>query len=296
MDGRLELGASVDPPHEVAAPAQQQVALICASPHSGSDYPAEFLAASRLDPLTLRRSEDSFVDEIFGGAIELGAPLLKARFPRAYLDPNREPFELDPTMFADPLPTYVNSRSPRVQVGLGTIARVVATGEEIYARKLRFADAVSRVDRLYRPYHQALRQLLAATSERFGGYLLIDCHSMPSTGGPTERDFKRSGVDIVLGDCHGTSCHPSIMETAQRLLSAKGYRVVRNAPYAGGFTTSHYGAPQSRRHAIQIEINRALYMDERNIERKPFLRRMNGDMLDLMSALAVLQPRQLKAA
>jgi N-formylglutamate amidohydrolase len=296
MDGVTELAASVDPPLEVAAPAQQRVALVCASPHSGSDYPAEFLAASRLDPLTLRRSEDSFVDEIFGGAVELGAPLLKARFPRAYLDPNREPFELDPTMFAEPLPAYVNSRSPRVQVGLGTIARVVATGEEIYAQKLRFADAVSRVERLYRPYHQALRQLLAATSEHFSGYVLVDCHSMPSAGGPGERDFKRSGVDIVLGDCHGTSCHPVIMETAQRLLAAKGYRVVRNAPYAGGFTTSHYGAPQGGRHAIQIEISRSLYMDERSIDRKPFLRQLAEDMRDLMVALAVLRPRQLKAA
>ena len=296
MDGRVEVGASVDPPLEVAAPVHQQVALVCASPHSGSDYPAEFFAASRLDPLTLRRSEDSFVDEIFGRAVELGAPLLKARFPRAYLDPNREPFELDPTMFADLLPAYVNTRSPRVQVGLGTIARVVATGEEIYAHKLRFADAVSRVERLYRPYHQALRRLLAATTEHFAGYVLIDCHSMPSTAGPGEREFKRSGIDIVLGDCHGTSCHPTIMDTAQRILTAKGYRVVRNAPYAGGFTTSHYGAPQAGRHAIQIEINRALYMDERSIERKPFLRRMAQDMSDLMSALAVLQPRQLKAA
>jgi N-formylglutamate amidohydrolase len=296
MDGVTELAASVDPPLEVAAPARQRVALVCASPHSGSEYPAEFLAASRLDPLTLRRSEDSFVDEIFGGAAELGAPLLKARFPRAYLDPNREPFELDPAMFAEPLPAYVNSRSPRVQVGLGTIARVVATGEEIYAQKLRFADAVSRVERLYRPYHQALRQLLAATTERFSGYVLVDCHSMPSAGGPGERDFKRSGVDIVLGDCHGTSCHPMIMETAQRLLAAKGYRVARNAPYAGGFTTSHYGAPQGGRHAIQIEINRALYMDERSIDRKPFLRQLAEDMRDLMAALAVLRPRQLKAA
>jgi N-formylglutamate amidohydrolase len=296
MDGVTELGASVDPPLEVAAPAHQQVALVCASPHSGSDYPAEFLAASRLDPLTLRRSEDCFVDEIFGGAVELGAPLLKARFPRAYLDPNREPFELDPTMFAEPLPAYVNSRSPRVQVGLGTIARVVATGEEIYAHKLRFADAVSRIERLYRPYHQALRQLLSATSEHFAGYVLIDCHSMPSTAGPGERDFKRNGVDIVLGDCHGTSCHPVVMETAQRILTAKGYRVVRNAPYAGGFTTSHYGAPQGGRHAIQIEISRALYMDERSIDRKPFLRQLAQDMRDLMTALALLRPRQLKAA
>ncbi len=199
-------------------------------------------------------------------------------------------------MFAEPLPSYVNSRSPRVQVGLGTIARVVATGDEIYAHKLRFADALSRVERLYRPYHQALRQLLAATTDHFTGYVLIDCHSMPSTAGPGEREFKRSGVDIVLGDCHGTSCHPAIMETAQRTLGAKGYRVVRNAPYAGGFTTSHYGAPQAGRHALQIEINRALYMDERSIERKPFLRQLAADMSDLMASLAMLQPRQLKAA
>jgi N-formylglutamate amidohydrolase len=296
MDGRVEVSAPVDPPLEVAAPALQQVALVCASPHSGSDYPAEFLAASRLAPLTLRRSEDSFVDEIFGSALELGAPMLKARFPRAYLDPNREPFELDPLMFADPLPAYVNSRSPRVQVGLGTIARVVATGEEIYAHKLRFPEVVARIERLYRPYHQTLRQLLAATRERFAGYILIDCHSMPTTVGPGEREVKRNGVDIVLGDCHGTSCHPVVMETAQRVLTAKGYRVARNAPYAGGFTTSHYGAPQGGRHAMQIEISRALYMDERSIERKPFVRQLGQDMGDLMTALAALQPRQLKAA
>ena len=293
MDGVTELAASIDPPLEVAAPAQQQVALVCASPHSGSDYPLEFLAASRLDPLTLRRSEDSFVDEIFGGAVELGAPLLKARFPRAYLDPNREPFELDPAMFAEPLPAYVNSLSPRVQVGLGTIARVVATGEEIYAQKLRFADAVSRVERLYRPYHQALRQLLATTSEHFAGYVLIDCHSMPSTAGPGEREFKRSGVDIVLGDCHGTSCHPVVMETAQRMLTAKGYRVARNAPYAGGFTTSHYGAPASGRHCLQIEISRALYFDETALRLTDGAERLKSDLARLFRALAEADWTQL---
>src|SRR3954447_12183482 len=168
---------------EMRRPRSRTVPLVLASPHSGADYPDEFLAASRLDPLTLRRSEDSFVDEIFASAPELGAPLVAARFPRAYLDVNREPWELDPTMFADALPSYVNARSPRVRMGLGTIARVVASGEEIYARKLRFAEARHRVERLYQPYHDMLRRLVDETAAAFGGYLLIDCHSMPSAAG-----------------------------------------------------------------------------------------------------------------
>src|SRR3954470_4267995 len=161
-------------------PRRQTVPLVLASPHSGAEYPDEFLAASRLDPLALRRSEDSFVDEIFAASPELGAPLVAARFPRAYLDVNREPWELDPTMFSDALPNYINIRSPRVRMGLGTIARVVASGEEIYARKLRFAEARARVENLYHPYHHALRRLVGETENAFGGYLLIDCHSMPS--------------------------------------------------------------------------------------------------------------------
>src|SRR5271170_4860390 len=167
MEGRFERSAAVEPPIAVTARQAQAVALVLASPHSGMAYPAEFLAASRLDPLTLRRSEDSYVDEIFDPRSDIAAPPLKARFPRAYLDPNREPFELDPAMFEDALPSYVNSRSPRVRVGLGTIARVVATGEEIYAHKLSFAEASERIERLYRPYHRALKQLVVATRERF---------------------------------------------------------------------------------------------------------------------------------
>jgi N-formylglutamate amidohydrolase len=296
MEGPLEPRAALEPPIDVIAPAEQTLPLVFASPHSGAEYRAEFLALSRLDPLTLRRSEDSYVDEIFGRAAALGAPLLRARFPRAYLDPNREPFELDPAMFEDELPTYVNARSPRVRVGLGTIARVVATGEDIYARKLRFAEAMARIDGLYRPYHRALRQLVGATHERFGSYLLIDCHSMPSGLAPAERGSRRVRTDVVLGDCHGAACHPLIMETAHRTLSAKGYAVARNTPYAGGFTTCHYGKPAAGGHCLQIEISRALYMDERSFARKAFLRQLSADMCDLAAALAAIDLSLIAAA
>jgi N-formylglutamate amidohydrolase len=295
MEGRFEPHAAVEPPLDIRAPVEQQLAIVLASPHSGADYPPDLIAASRLDAHALRRSEDSFVDEIFAAGPDLGAPLLRARFARAYLDPNREPFELDPAMFEDPLPDFVNSRSPRVQVGLGTIARIVASGENIYAGKLRFADSLVRVDRLYKPYHRALRQLLEATRQRFGYYLLVDCHSMPSLNGVAER-HGRSRVDFVLGDCHGTACHPIIAETAQRAIEGKGYTVARNAPYAGGFTTCHYGRPREGAHSLQIEINRGLYMDERTMRRKPFLQQLAVDMRDLVAALGRIDPRLLLAA
>src|ERR1700751_5836429 len=165
---------------DLQQPVARSLPLVLASPHSGTEYPADFLAASRLDPLALRRSEDSYVDELFGAAPRLGAPLLSARFPRAYVDVNREAYELDPAMFEDTLPDFVNAGSPRVRMGLGTIARIVAGGEEIYAKKLSFAEVSRRIECLYRPYHQGLRQLVEETEGVFGGYLLVDCHSMPS--------------------------------------------------------------------------------------------------------------------
>lgn len=275
---------------ELRRPLRQTVPLALASPHSGAAYPDEFLAASRLDPLTLRRSEDSFVDEIFAAAPELGAPLVAARFPRAYLDVNREPWELDPTMFADALPSYVNIRSPRVRMGLGTIARVVASGEEIYARKLRFAEARNRVETLYHPYHQAVRRLVLDTEAAFGFCLLIDCHSMPSAASEAGG---RGAADIVLGDCHGTSCAPEIVEAARAFMARRNFAVVLNTPYAGGFTTAHYGNPRRGRHALQIEINRALYMDERRVRRKPELARLRAEMTALIAHLAEIAGEHL---
>ncbi|HUC11596.1 MAG TPA: N-formylglutamate amidohydrolase [Stellaceae bacterium] len=268
---------------ELQRPVAQKVPLILASPHSGSDYPPEFVAASRLDPLVLRRSEDSFVDELFAAAPSLGAPLLAARFPRAYLDVNREPYELDPAMFADALPEFVNAGSPRVRMGLGTIARIVANGEEIYAGKLHFADAQRRIETLYHPYHRALHRLVEETQASFGGCLLIDCHSMPSAASMI---CGTGAADIVLGDCHGTACAPAIIEAARHFFAARGFAVAINAPYAGGYTTEHYGDPRRRRHALQVEINRALYMDERSYRRKPRFARLAVELAELVHQLA----------
>src|SRR5690348_12105760 len=227
MDGPCPRRSTVEDALDVRHPATRAVPLVLASPHSGAEYPSDLLAASRLDPLTLRRSEDSFVDVLFGAGPELGAPLLAARFPRAYLDVNREAWELDPTMFADPLPTFVNVRSPRVRMGLGTIARVVASGEEIYARKLRFAEARQRVDGLYHPYHHALRRLVDETEATFGGYLLLDCHSMPSAASAAGG---KGGTDIVLGDCFGAACSPRVVEAARHFLARRNFSVALNAP------------------------------------------------------------------
>src|SRR5271154_3611860 len=230
MDGS-DLGAAATvPPLDLQRPAAQTVPMVVASPHSGAEYPPEFVAASRLDPLTLRRSEDAFVDELFAAAPRLGAPLLAARFPRAYLDVNREAYELDPAMFTDSLPDYVNARSPRVRMGLGTIARVVASGEEIYGGKLCFAEAQMRIEQLYRPYHAALNHLIEETEADFGYCLVVDCHSMPSGA---HGAAGREAADIVLGDCHGAACAPQIVELARRHLSLRGFAVVLNAPPAG---------------------------------------------------------------
>jgi N-formylglutamate amidohydrolase len=270
----------------LVVPPEQTVPMVFASPHSGRDYPPEFVAASQLDPVSLRRSEDSFVDELFACAPALGAPLLAALFPRAFCDPNREPYELDPAMFSGQLPEWANTRSPRVAAGLGTIARVVASGAEIYARRLPVAEVERRVGSFYRPYHERLCGLLEATRARFGWSLLIDCHSMPSVGGPMDRDPGLSRVDVVLGDCFGGACDPLFMQVAEERFAALGYRVVRNTPYAGGFTTRHHGQPRTGSHALQIEVNRALYMDENTHQRSAGFAPLAADIQRVAEALA----------
>ena len=265
----------------VARPLAQTVPLIFASPHSGRCYSPEFLAASRLDPLGLRRSEDSFVDDLFAASVGSGAPLVHATFPRAWCDANREPWELDPAMFTDPLPPWVNTASPRVAAGLGTIARVVASGEAIYRDKLRFAEAEQRVETCWKPFHDTILALIGGTRAVFGTCLLIDCHSMPSNVSPGGK-----ATDIVLGDAHGTTCAPRVTRFVERRLIELGYRVRRNDPYAGGFITRHYGRPREQVHTLQIEIARDLYMDEARIEKLPRFNEVQRDLTALIESLA----------
>ena len=280
---------------EIIRPERQSVALVFASPHSGRDYPKDFVAASALDPIALRRSEDSYVDELFAAAPRFGAPLLKALFPRAFIDANREPFELDPAMFVDELPSYANAQSGRVAAGLGTIPKVVSNGREIYRAKLTFAEAAKRIGVYYRPYHQALAGLVEETLERFGFCILIDCHSMPSVGGPLDPDAGRGRADFVLGDCFGNACEDRITAAVEGALRAQGHSVVRNKPFAGGYTTRHYGTPAKGVHALQIEINRALYMDELTIERGDGIDRLTGQLVDVIVALTGLGGLDLAA-
>ena len=295
MDAPNKLSRVNGAPFAIFEPTVQSIAVVLSSPHSGRHYTPEFLASARLDPQALRRSEDSFVDDLFADAPRLGAPLLCALFPRAYVDVNREAYELDPAMFEDSLPDYANTRSPRVAAGLGTIARVVASGQDIYRHKLRFNEAKSRIDQLYRPYHDALARLTRTTINRFGHCILIDCHSMPSIGGPTDLDKGSRRLDCVLGDAYGTACARAVTERALAVLKGFGYKVALNNPYAGGYTTQHYGRPRKALHALQIEINRGLYMDETAYARSGYFPVLAGHMSELVAALGKLRPRDLES-
>ena len=283
--------------HKVALPKIQTLPLVLASPHSGRDYPPAFLRHAHLAKSALRMSEDAFVDTLFAAAPDRGAPLITALFPRTFVDANREPLELDPAMFSDRLPWPVNRTSPRVRGGLGVIARVGANGAPIYDRRLPVAEARERIRQHYFPYRRALRQLVHDTRQRFGHVILLDCHSMPSqavarlsvTIGRVSNEPARP-IDFVLGDCHGASCTSDITDSAEEVLTDLGYTVARNSPYAGGFTTRHYGHPERGIHALQIEVNRALYMDEATLERHAGADRLAEELGEAIAHIAAASP------
>ncbi len=272
----------LSPPFSVVRPAELKVPLVFNSPHSGRNYPSTFLAASRLDAHTLRRSEDAFVEELFGFVADLGAPLLHAHFPRAYLDVNREPYELDPILFRDGLPHYANTQSVRVVGGLGTIARIVSESDEIYREPLSVEAALERISRLYTPYHETIAALLLEAKREFGLAVLIDCHSMPSS--PTA-DRTAGRPDFVLGDRFGTSCSGELTRLAAGALEAQGYAVALNKPYAGGYITEHYGRPHKAQHVLQIEINRALYMNETSFAKSQGFDRLREGLQTMVRGL-----------
>lgn len=279
------------PPFEVREPLSSLSPFVFCSPHSGRIYPARFLKQSRLDPMALRRSEDCYVDELFARAASCGAALLSARFPRAYLDANREPFELDPELFAEALPDWANARSIRVAGGLGTIARIVADGEEIYREPLQLKDALVRIELLHKPFHDVLRSLIERARRNFGYAILIDCHSMPSS------HFAHSGVqrpDFVIGDRFGTSCDPRLTKLLRSLIADLGYGVQLNRPYAGGYITEHYGRPLRGVHAVQIEINRALYMNEKTLDKTARFVSLERDLVRLAGSLFAEVPQVLE--
>jgi N-formylglutamate deformylase len=278
------LAALLTEPFRLIRPQVQTVPFVFASGHSGRRYPESLIAQSRLDPLTLRRSEDAFVDELFSGVASLGAPLIAAEFPRAYCDVNRASGELDSGMFDSALDIAIDTPSPRVAAGLGVIPRIVRDGAEIYAAKLSPREAELRLSGLYRPYHAALADLAAETVKKFGVAVVVDCHSMPSA---------LSVPDIVLGDRYGASAPLLLTGWAENAFVGMRFSIARNAPYAGGYTTLLYGRAASGLFGLQIEINRALYLDEDRIRRKAGFDALKKRLIETLARLTAIDPALL---
>ncbi len=285
--------ASVDTeltaPFTVLRPDRLEIPFVFNSPHSGRVYPKSFLEASRLDATTLRKSEDAYVEELFSDAPSFGAPLMHAHFPRAYLDVNREPYELDPALITDALPGYANTQSVRVVGGLGTIARIVTESEEIYRKPLPLGDALERINRLYKPYHAMLGELMQECRRTFGIAVLIDCHSMPSN--PATEVGPRP--DFVLGDRFSTACDNELTRVVAKGLRDLGYVTALNKPYAGGFITEHYGRPAEGFHSLQIEVNRGLYMNEVNFSKAENFDVIRTHLAELINTMVDYAPNLL---
>jgi N-formylglutamate amidohydrolase len=275
---------------DILVPDQWVSPIVFNSPHSGSFTPPEFLQQSRLSQAALRQSEDCFVDVLFQSCLAQGAPLLRSLVSRAYIDLNREPYELDPRMFLEVLPGYMNAGSPRVASGLGTIPKLVAEGEDIYRGKLKLGDALQRINTIYRPYHRTLSALLDEVYNATQFCLLMDCHSMPSSAVRNLKSSHEPQIDIVLGDRFGAACNRELSSEIEKLFTQEGFHVVRNRPYAGGFITETHGSPHHNRHALQIEINRALYMDETRIQKNQSFEQVEAAIARVLKALAMFLP------
>jgi N-formylglutamate amidohydrolase len=274
-------------------PAERRSCAVFSSPHSGSDYPAAFLDASLLTPLQIRSSEDAFVDELFAAAPAAGAPLLAATVPRACIDLNRAPDDLDPALIAGASRRFLNAR---IAAGLGVIPRVVGEGRPIRQGKLTLAEAQQRIDDAWHPYHARLRALIEEARTLFGAAILFDCHSMPHDALAAAPVVGGRRPEVILGDRFGAACDRWLVDAAAGAFAAAGFAVARNAPFAGGYITQTYGRPQSGIHALQIEIDRGLYMDEMRVERAAGFRETATRLSQVVAGLAVLGPRAMPMA
>lgn len=272
----LDLATSANPAAsgeavQVNRPATGQTTpILFSSPHSGREYDASMRDRTVLSLEQLRRSEDAYVDDLIDFVPELGSVSMSALCPRVFVDVNRGAWELDPRMFADRLPSWVDTHSRRAVSGLGVVPRLGADGRSLYRRRFRFAEARARIEKFYEPYHDQLSALLSETRERFGVAILLDMHSMPA--------HSSRGADFVLGDRFGTSCDERLVRAVEGGLQRLGFVTQRNTPYAGGFTTEHYGEPKSGVHVLQIEINRALYLDENRVRKSPEFDSFRADL------------------
>ncbi len=272
---------------EILAPRQWTTPVIVNSPHSGCLLPPAFLALSQLSTSQLRSSEDSHIDELFMGCLDVGVPLVRALVSRSYLDLNREPYELDARMFEATLPDQMNTTSSRVASGLGTIPKTVGDGLNIYSGPISLQEALNRIETIHRPYHRMLAALLEQAHGATGTVILVDCHSMPSSA-VSKGPQKSNPIDIVLGDRFGRSCDGIIMSEVSSLLEAAGLNVALNKPYAGGFITETHGHPRQGRHAFQIEINRGIYMNEVTRQKSPGFAPLKSVLDQLIKHLATV--------
>ena len=278
---------SFQPSFKLVAPEGAANQFIFSSPHSGRIYPRSFIENSALDGAQLRRSEDAYVDELFAHVADQGAHFIHSLVPRAYLDLNRHPYELDPKLFHQPLPEFCNSDSLKVKSGLGVIARIVAEGCEIYKEPLVLDEALTRINALYFPYHKALSELIEQVERNHQHAILIDCHSMPSANLP---GFKRNPPDFVLGNLFDKSCDFELTHLVRAKLQGMGYHVSVNKPYAGGYVTKKYGKPKNGIHVMQIEINRALYLRQGTSQKASGFDELRNNLRDLTKNLMTTLP------
>lgn len=278
---------------QVLHPARHMSCVVFASPHSGRDYPWSFLRMSVLNQHSIRSSEDAFVDDLFDSAPDFGAVFLRARVPRAFVDLNRSSVELDPALIEG---LHPQGHNPRVASGLGVIPRVVANGRAIYRGKISRAEARRRIDQNWQPYHDMLQSLLDAAHDRFGQAVLIDCHSMPheAMNGISRGGMRRP--DVVLGDRFGAAADGGIVDRIEAAFAGAGFVVTRNAPFAGAYITQAYGRPARSQHAVQIEIDRSIYMNERLIQPNAQFDAVRARLRDVIAEIAMIGQERVPLA